>query len=129
MNEKQNHFRTQHYAEQRRDRQLVVIALLRLHIQQHHHEEIQHQDRTGIHDDLDSGQKFRMQSDVEACDMKKHDQQGKRAVDGISQCHDQERGDCDHTGEIEEKNVVHVSVEYPKSGPPLLLPAVLRIVR
>src|SRR5512139_413710 len=89
---------------------LTVIAVVLLDVEQHDDEQIQHQNGSGIDDDLHGRKKFGMECNEEPRNMEEHDQERKRAVDGVSQHDHQDGGYGDHPGKVSEKQLRHETV-------------------
>ena len=85
-------------------------------VQEHDHEQVKHEDGSGIDDNLHGGEKFGMECDEQCRDMKEHDQQGNDAVDGIAKCNYQNRGERDDRREEKEGEDLHVS-DGPTGSP------------
>src|SRR5215831_16944182 len=92
------------------DPPLAVITVVLFDIEQHDDEEIQYENGPGIDDDLHGRKKFGMEYDEESRDMEEHNQERKRAVDGVSHCDHQHGRYGDHPGEVTKKHLGHETV-------------------
>ena len=87
-----------------------MIAVLAFDVQQHHHEQVEHQNGARVHDHLHGSQELGVQRHVQPGHMEKHDQQGEDAVDGIAKGHHQESGQDDDASEVIEEEQSHVAL-------------------
>ena len=74
---------------------------------EHHHEEVQDQDRTGIHNQLHRGEKLRVQEHEDPCNVKEQQQHEHHAVNGVLSGYHEDRRNQDDRGKVDKYEFVY----------------------
>ena len=93
-----------------------MVTVILFEVQQHDDEEVEHQDGAGVHDDLDGGEEFRVERDIQPGDVKKHDQQGERTVDRVLQRDHQDGSEEDDAREVPKKSCPTIRPSFSLIG-------------
>jgi len=97
-----DHFRERNQPQPQPPLPLPLVGIVLLEVQDHHDEQVQHQDGAGVHDQLDRRQELGVQGDEQARDVEEHHEERDDAVHGVAQGNHEDGGQDDDTPEVEE---------------------------
>src|SRR2546425_362415 len=100
-------------AESHPQAKLPLIGVVLFDVQEHHDEQVEHEDRAGIDDELDRRQELGVQRHEQTRNVEEHHEERDHAVHGLAQRHHEDGGQDDHGPEVEEGQAAHDGVPVP----------------